>query len=154
MSVTPSFFRLLRARPLVGRLFAEEDGEIGKQRKAILSYALWQELYAGDRSVIGKDIRIYGNPYTIVGVLPRDFSFLDPRVRVYRPLAFTPEQKSDDGRHNNSWEMIGRLKPGATRGTGPGPARRHQRRQHVAASAFQGDPHQRQVLHPRVAAPG
>ena len=115
MSVTPSFFRLLRARPLVGRLFAEEDGEIGKQRKAILSYALWQELYAGDRSVIGKEIRIYGNPYTIVGVLPRDFSFLDPRVRVYRPLAFTPEQKSDDGRHNNNWEMIGRLKPGATR---------------------------------------
>ena len=114
MGVTPSFFRLLRVKPRLGRIFAEEDGEDGKQRKAILSYALWQELYAGDESVIGKDIRIYGNPYTIVGVLPQDFMFLDARVRLYRPLAFTAEQKSDQSRHNNSWEMIGRLKPGAT----------------------------------------
>jgi putative ABC transport system permease protein len=64
--------------------------------------------------VIGKDIRIYGNPYTIVGVLPQGFYYLDPQVRLYRPLAFTAEQKSDQRRHNNSWEMIGRLKPGAT----------------------------------------
>ncbi len=116
MGVTPSFFRLLRVKPRLGRIFTEEEGEIGKQRKAILSYALWQELYGGDESVLGKDIRIYGNPYTIVGVLPKGFAFLDPRVRLYRPLAFTAEQKSDQSRHNNSWEMIGRLKPGATQG--------------------------------------
>ena len=113
MGVTPSFFRILRARPLLGRIFTEEEGAVGNQRKAILSYALWQELYGGDEGVIGRDIRIYGNPHTIVGVLPRDFAFLDPRVRVYRPLAFTAEQKSDESRHNNSYEMIGRLKPGA-----------------------------------------
>jgi predicted permease len=116
MDVTPSFFRLLRVKPRLGRIFTEEEGEIGKQRKAILSYALWQELFGGDESVIGRDIRIYGNPYTVVGVLPKGFAFLDPRVRLYRPLAFTAEQKSDQSRHNNSWEMIGRLKPGATQG--------------------------------------
>jgi len=113
MGVTPSFFRILRARPLLGRIFTEEEGEVGNQRKAILSYALWQELYGGHEGVIGRDIPIYGNPHTIVGVLPRDFAFLDPRVRLYRPLAFTAEQKSDESRHNNSYEMIGRLKPGA-----------------------------------------
>lgn len=114
MAVTPSFFRLLKVKPRLGRIFTEEEGEVGKERKAILSYALWQELYAGDESVQGKDIRIYGNLYTIVGVLPRDFVFLDPQVRLYRPLAFTPEQRSDERRHNNSWEMIGLLKPGAS----------------------------------------
>ncbi|MEW5983755.1 MAG: ABC transporter permease [Acidobacteriota bacterium] len=114
MGVTPSFFRLVQARPLLGRIFTEEEDEEGNQRKAILSFALWQELYGGDASVIGRDIRIYGNPYTIVGVLPQDFALLDPRVRLYRPLAFTAQQKSDDRRHNNGWEMIGRLKPGAT----------------------------------------
>ena len=112
MGVTPSLFRLLRAKPLLGRIFAEEEGEIGSERKVILSYSLWQELYGGDKSTVGKDLRIYGNLHTIVGVMPRDFLFLDPRVRLWRPLAFTAEQKQEY--HSNSWEMIGRLKPGAT----------------------------------------
>ncbi len=112
MGVTPSLFRLLRARPALGRIFAEEEGEIGNQRKVMLSYSLWQERYGGDRSVIGKDLRIYGNLHTIVGVMPEGFLFLDPSVRLWRPLAFTAEQKQEY--HSNSWEMIGRLKPGAT----------------------------------------
>jgi predicted permease len=110
--ITPSFFRLLEAKPVLGRIFTEEEGERGNERKVILSYGLWQQLYGGSPSVLGKDLRIYGNPFTIVGVMPRDFLFLDPEVRLWRPLAFRPEQKQ--ARHSNSWEMIGRLKPGAT----------------------------------------
>ena len=112
MGVTPSLFRLLRTKPKLGRIFTEQEGEIGNQRKVILSYSLWQELYGGDGSAVGKDLRIYGNLHTIVGVMPEGFLFLDPRVRLWRPLAFTPEQKQEY--HSNSWEMIGRLKPGAT----------------------------------------
>jgi len=111
MNVTPSLFRLLRAKPELGRIFLEEEGERGNQRKVILSYGLWQELYAGSQSAIGQDLRIYGNAHTIVGVMPKNFLFLNPRVRLWRPLAFTPEQKQEY--HSNSWEMIGRLKPGA-----------------------------------------
>ncbi len=112
MNVTPSLFRLLRARPELGRIFAEEEGELGNERKVILSHSLWQELFGGDRSVLGRDLRIYGNPYTVVGVMPGDFLFLDPTVRLWRPLAFKPEQKQEY--HSNNWEMIGRLKPGET----------------------------------------
>jgi predicted permease len=112
MNVTPSLLRLLRANPKLGRIFLEEEGEIGHQRKVILSYGLWQELFAGSNSVIGQDLRIYGKAHTIVGVMPKDFLFLNPRVRLWRPLAFAPEQKQQY--HSNSWEMIGRLKPGAT----------------------------------------
>ncbi len=50
----------------------------------------------------------------IVGVLPADFRFLDEDVRLWVPLAFSAEEKSDDSRHSNNWSMVARLKPGAT----------------------------------------
>ncbi|MDD5544113.1 MAG: ABC transporter permease [Acidobacteriia bacterium] len=112
MNVSPSFFRLLRTQPILGRIFTEDEGEEGNEKRAILSYELWQELYGGDRSVIGKNLRIYGNPFQIVGVLPKNFQFVDPKVRLWRPIAFTPRQRI--ARHSNSWDMFGRLKPGAT----------------------------------------
>ncbi len=112
MGVTPSFFRLLRATPQLGRIFLEEEGERGNERKVILSHALWQEIFGGDRAALGRELRIYGNPYTVVGVMPKDFCFISPSVRLWRPLAFTAEQRQ--AYHNNSWEMIGRLRPGAT----------------------------------------
>lgn len=112
LNVTPSFFKLLRIMPQLGRDFTEAEGEIGSHRRVILSHSLWQEKYGGDKSVLGQDLRIYGDPFTIVGVMPKNFNFLDPKVRLWRPLAFRPEQKKHY--HSNSWEMIGRLKPGAT----------------------------------------
>ncbi len=114
MNVTPSFFRLLRVPPLLGRAFSEEEGTPGKERQVVLSNALWQRLYAGQDSALGKDLRINGNPYTVVGVMPLEFSFLVPDVLLWRPLAFTPEQKADTARHSNNFQMIGRLKPGAS----------------------------------------
>ncbi len=114
MNVTPSFFRLLRVPPLLGRIFSEEEGTTGKERKVILSYALWQRLHGGQNSALGKDLRIYGNPYTIVGVMPKSFSFAGSDIQVWRPLAFTLEQKSDSARHSNSYQMIGRLKSNAS----------------------------------------
>ena len=78
----------------------------------ILSHALWQQLYGGDLSAIGRELRLGGTPFTIVGVMPRDFVFVNPEVRFWVPLAFTAEQKTQY--HNNNWGHIGRLKPGAT----------------------------------------
>ena len=112
MLVTPSWFKLLRVSPALGRAFTEEEGEIGSDQKVILSHGLWQQLYAGDKSALGRDLRISGRPFTIVGVMPPDFSFIDPDVRLWMPLAFTAEQKTVH--HSNNWYHIGRLKPGAT----------------------------------------
>jgi predicted permease len=111
---TPSLLRLLQVQPIRGRAFTDEDGEIGKEKKAILTYASWQQWFGGEDTVVGRDVRINGEPYAIVGVLPQGFSFLDPEVRVWLPLAFTAEQKSDDARHSNNWSYVGRLKPGAS----------------------------------------
>ena len=111
---TPSLLRLLQAQPVRGRIFSDAEGEIGNTRKAVLTYASWQQWFGGQDSAIGKDVRINGEPYQVVGVLPKGFGFLDPDVKVWLPLAFTAEEKSDDSRHSNNWSYLGRLKPGAT----------------------------------------
>ncbi|MCU1386251.1 MAG: hypothetical protein JWL71_4948 [Acidobacteria bacterium] len=111
---TPSFFRLLRIAPALGRTFVDSDGDVGNEKKVVLSYAFWQSQFGGDASAVGKDIRIDGQPFTVVGVMPKGFYFLNRNVMLWRPLAFTAEQKSDEQRHNNSFQHIGRLKPGAS----------------------------------------
>ena len=113
-AVTPSFFPLLRARALRGRVFRPEEGEIGGEHKVILSYASWQRLFAGSDTAVGKDLRINGVPYAIVGVMPADFLFLRAGTQLWVPLAFTAKEKADESRHSNNWSMIGRLRPGAT----------------------------------------
>jgi len=112
MVVTPSWFHLLRVSPALGRPFSEQEGEVGRDHEVILSHGLWEQLYGGDNSVLGRNLRISGQPYTIVGVMPDAFNFIDPEVRLWIPLAFTPEQKTQH--HSNNWYHIGRLKPGAT----------------------------------------
>jgi predicted permease len=112
MVVTPSWFTLLRVAPELGRPFTEEEGEVGRDREVVLSHGLWEQLYAGDKSVLGRDLRISGQPFTIVGVMPAGFDFIDPDIRLWMPVAFTAEEKTVH--HSNNWYYIGRLKPGAT----------------------------------------
>ncbi len=109
-----SFFRLPRVAPVLGRMFSEEEGKIGKDTTVVLSYALWRSQFGGDPAVVGKTLRLDGQPVTVIGVMPRDFYFLNPDVLLWRPVAFTPEQKGDELRHSNNFQNIGRLKPGAT----------------------------------------
>ena len=114
MIVTPSFYRVLRTQPLRGQLFTEAQGEIGQEKVVILTHGLWQRLFGGRDDAIGQDIRLGGEPFRVVGVLPSDFVFLDPDIQLFRPAAFSARDKSDDSRHSNNWQQFGRLKPGAT----------------------------------------
>ncbi len=114
MNATPSYFPLMRITPSLGRPFTEEEGEIGSEKKVLLTEALWQSQFGGSASAVGRELRLDGETYTVVGVLPRTFQALAPGVTLCRPLAFTPEEKSDDSRHSNNYWNIGRLKPGAT----------------------------------------
>ena len=98
-----NFFSLLGSGPAIGRTFAPGDHAV-----ALISYALWQDLYAGSDHVLGKSIRVYGlqphpdEPLVIIGVMPADFDY--PAGTV---LWKAPEYKSG----NNGWATIGRLKP-------------------------------------------
>jgi putative ABC transport system permease protein len=114
MVARPSLLRMLKVEPVRGRIFTEEEGETGQTRKTVLSNGAWQELFGGREDIVGTDVRINGEAYSIVGVLPEGFAFLEPDVRLWLPLAFTAEDRSDERRHSNNWSMIGRLKRGAT----------------------------------------
>lgn len=115
MTVTPSFFRVLKVQPGRGQLFSEAQGEVGQEKVVILSYGFWQRLFGGKDDAIGQDLRIGGEPFRIIGVMDQQFRFLDPDIQMYRPAAFTAQEKADDQRHSNSWQQFGRLRDGASR---------------------------------------
>ena len=73
-SVTPSFFHVLRSSPMLGRTFTEDDAVFRRDRFAILSYGLWKDMFARDPAIVGKDIRLSGMPYQVVGVMPESFA--------------------------------------------------------------------------------
>jgi putative ABC transport system permease protein len=75
---------------------------------------MWQSQFGGRPTAIGQDIRMDGQPFTVIGVMPQGFYFLNPNVMLWRPLAFTPEQRDDGQRHSNNYQNIARLKPGSS----------------------------------------
>jgi predicted permease len=113
LRATPSLFRMLGVRPAQGRIFTDEEGEVGKDLVALVSDGLWQRKFAG-RRLRDETVRLNGTPYQIVGVLPREFGFLRNDTDVFIPASFTPESKSDNRRHNNNWQMVGHIAKGRT----------------------------------------
>jgi predicted permease len=112
--ITYDLFPLLGAQPLLGRLFTEQDDRAGSEHEVILSYRLWQRRFSGDRSEIGKVIRLNGEAYTVVGVMPRDFQFAPfwaTHAELWVPIAFGDRVHNRAG---NSLRVFGRLKPGTT----------------------------------------
>jgi predicted permease len=112
MLATPSLFPLLRVAPAYGRAFAAAEGEPGADQKVILSDGLARQIFGSAEAALGHDLRSSGRPYTVVGVMPPGFNFIDPEVRLWMPAAFTPDEH--ELRHSNNWQNVGRLKPGAT----------------------------------------
>jgi hypothetical protein len=113
-SVTQSYFHEIGSSAALGRTFTGDEAVFQKDKFAILSYGLWKDVYARDANILGKDIRLSGSAYRIIGVMPDGFA--DPRseARIWVPLSFAPAQTTDHARHNNSWDMVARLKPGVT----------------------------------------
>lgn len=114
LSVTPSFFSTLRRSPMLGRAFVETDATPDADNFVILTHGLWTSRFGSDPTVVGRDVRLGGEPYTVVGVLPADFVLPVRDVAVVVPFVFTAQQKSDAGRGNEFSMMIARLRPGAT----------------------------------------
>ena len=114
LRATPSFYSMVGAGAFAGRAIVEEDAESGNDAKVMLSYAFWRRRYGGDASVVGRDIRLDGRPFRVVGILASSFEYLWKDVDLWLPLSFTADQRSDASRHSNNWVMISRLKAGAS----------------------------------------
>jgi predicted permease len=114
LRATPSFYTLLGAGTFAGRAITEQDAESGNDAKVMLSYAFWRRRYGGDASLVGRDIRLDGRPFRVVGILAAGFEYLWKDIDLWLPLSFTADQQSDASRHSNNWVMIARLKTGAS----------------------------------------
>ncbi|HEY1307403.1 MAG TPA: ABC transporter permease [Vicinamibacterales bacterium] len=112
--VTPSFFRVAGVKPQLGRMFTDEEGEIGHELETVISDGFWRTQFGGDRNAVGRQLRIDGRPHTVVGVMPPGFRTVDNDIALWTPMAFTAKEKSDEQRHSNNVLYIARLKPGAT----------------------------------------
>lgn len=108
---SPSLFRLLGVAPAMGRMFTDAEGEPGNEQKIILSQGLARTMFEGE-DPLGKQLRIDGRSFEVVGVMPAGFLFIYPETRFWVPSAFDAEDKQSH--HSNNWHHIGRLKPGAT----------------------------------------
>ncbi len=114
LAVTPSIFSTLGRGPSLGRAFTDEDAKPNADRFAILTHAFWRSHFGADPAIIGRAIRLNGEPYIVTGVLPADYKLPVPNVPLLVPFSFTPAQMSDTSRGNEFSSMIARLRPGAT----------------------------------------
>jgi len=114
LMASPSLFPMLQVSPLMGRTFTDVDARPDATKTVVLSYSLWQAHFAGSAAVVGRDIRLNGEPFMVIGVMPADFYFPSLRAQLWIPFVFSDKQKSDDERGNEYSTMVGRLKPGAT----------------------------------------
>jgi putative ABC transport system permease protein len=112
LKVTQTLLPMLGVEPLLGRLFAEGEDEPGADHEVILSYALWQRRFGGDRNLLGKTIALDGEPYAIVGVMPREFHFAPFWATHSEMWVPNPLRERAHDRDGNSLRIFARLKPG------------------------------------------
>jgi len=108
--ISDNLFRTLGVSPALGRDFLPEESRWGGPRVAVLSYNLWRSLFGSDQAVVGRQIELNGEAHTVVGVMRQGFDFVSA-ADVYLPLQLS----MTEGDQNPNFQMVGRLKRGATR---------------------------------------
>jgi putative ABC transport system permease protein len=93
--VSPNFFSVLGVQPTLGRAFAPDENQPGRDHVVMLSHSLWQRKFNSDQTIIGKTLVLTNTNYTVVGILPQDFQFID-EAELWSPLSTNDERLSCD----------------------------------------------------------
>ena len=107
-AMTADVLAALAVRPMMGRPFTAADDVDGAPATALVSYALWQQEFGGDASIVGRPVRLDGEVYTVIGVMPRDFNFPSRGAQLWTAMRFVPADFVD--RNNNYLQGIARLR--------------------------------------------
>jgi predicted permease len=111
-------FEALGVHPIMGRLFAADEGAVGRNHVALLTEPFWQSHYARDPAILGQTITINGLPYTIVGVVPDVIPGwlrgVSQPLEVWEPMLPTPDIWDEAERGGRNYTAVGLLKPGVT----------------------------------------
>ena len=110
VTATQGALPALGVSALVGRWFSNEDDTPGSPQTVILSYGYWQRKFGGDRDALGRTMVIDFAPHQVIGIMPRDFRFVDVSPDIILPQRFPKSGLAED----NSYAGIARLKPGVT----------------------------------------
>jgi putative ABC transport system permease protein len=105
------FFTVLRAQPVIGRVFVARECVAGQDAVAVLNYGFWQRKFAGDPGVLGRRIQLDQRDYTVIGVMPKTLQY-PSLADIFIPLAPTPAQLADRAKRN--YLVLGRLQNGVT----------------------------------------
>ena len=111
-AVTANFFPILGVKPALGRSFLADEDQPGGNNAVMLSYRLWQHRYGGERDIIGRELLLNGEKYSVVGVAPAGFQFMESEIGLWVPVRFTQQELANRGGHY-LW-VVGRMKPGVT----------------------------------------
>jgi len=113
--VSANYFQVLGVSPLLGRGFLPGEDQPGHERVALLRADLWNRRFGADPHVLGRTVKVNGDAYTVIGVMPDTFRrfWMFPE-QLWIPLAFTPAQLSPAARAQRSLSVFGRLKPGVS----------------------------------------
>ncbi len=114
LKATTDLLPLLGVEPLLGRIFSPDEGHTAQSHVAVLRYESWQRRFAGDSGIIGKAIRLDGEPYTIIGVMPPGFRFVPFWASDAELCAPLPLDEKANDRTGASLRILGRRRPGAT----------------------------------------
>jgi len=109
--VTANFFEALAMKPLLGRAFAEGEDQPGNNRVVVLSNGLWQRNFGADPNVCGREIRLNGSAFTVIGVMGKEFRF-PVATGLWTPLVLSARDQAD--RDNHSLRVVARLKTGVS----------------------------------------
>jgi putative ABC transport system permease protein len=109
--VSGNLFRALGATPQLGRVIEPGDAITGQHRVVVISHALWQSRFGGDRNVIGRGVQLDQEPFTVVGVMPVGFEVFEPGTDLWAPLPWDPASTQFTATFSLA---LGRLAPGAT----------------------------------------
>jgi predicted permease len=112
IACSASFFPILGVNPLLGRYFQPSEDKPDAAYVAVLSYGFWQRHFAGSKDVVEKQIRLDGNSYDVLGVLPRDFIFPGAKPDVFVSFDRMLEPSNRASHSNHFFQVIGRLAPG------------------------------------------
>ena len=110
--VTVNMFDTLKMRPLMGRTFLPDEGRAGANRVVVLSYKLWQRRFGANSGIVNQNIMLSGESYTVVGVMPPEFTFPVAASELWVPLRFEGELM--ESRRAHFLYTRARLKPGVT----------------------------------------
>src|SRR6516162_1966889 len=111
--VSAELFSILKAQPELGRVFERGEDVPGKDHYVLLSHALWQQHFAGDRTIIERSIELEGVSREVVGVMPADFHFPSTKTQMWIPLDNDPRRVSSYWA-GDYMPVVGRLRPEAT----------------------------------------